>query len=634
MSDLPNAMDRRTLLKAGAYGAGGLALARSALNGAPASAQGRDRPNVLWLVSEDNAPYLGCYGNDLVTTPAIDALAAEGVRYDHAVSSAPVCAPSRFSIITGMYATSCGPAHHMRASGNIPPGLRGFPAFLREAGYYCTNNAKTDYNAPIDVQDAWDESSNQAHWRDRPDGAPFFAVFNFAVSHEGHLHPGNSSPLPDGVDPADVELPAYHPDEPQLREDRALYYDQMERLDQQIAQRLAELDADGLAEDTIVFYYADHAGALARSKRFTYDSGLRVPLIVRVPERFRHLLPHAPGSVATEMVNLVDLPPTMLSLAGVGVPDHMQGRAFAGVDRERAPRHTFGFRNRMDERYDMTRTVRDQRYRYMRNYHPHLIYGQHVEYLWRQEGMQVWEREYLAGRLDEAQSAFFETKPVEELYDLTTDPDEVDNLAARPEYRPVVARMRRALEIHMIRTRDNGFIPESSPLEGFDQSSDPTTYPIRQVIRVADVAVERDPANVGQLAQRLGDDVEPIRWWAALGCVMLRERAAGAVYALTDALEDPSDPVRVAAAEALVWIGGAGREQGLQALATLLTDDANERVRLQAANALENVGELARPVLDAIEQANDDPVRYVSNATIHTAAVLKGTYQPASTAAA
>src|SRR4051812_26402557 len=264
------------------------------LVGGFARAQEPARPNILWIVSEDNNPYLGCYGDKLAQTPTLDALAKEGILYRNCFSTAPVCAPSRFTLITGMYATSCGPALHMRASGKGPKDLRGFPAYLRAAGYYCTNNAKTDYNAPIDLKDAWDASGKNAHWRNRPKGKAFFAAFNHEVTHESSVF-GKFEPLPDGTKPAEVRLPAYCPDTPEARADRALYYDQHRRLDQQVAELLRQLKKDGLEEETIVFYYGDNGGVLPRSKRFAYDSGLHVPLIVRYPKKWQQLAPAAAG---------------------------------------------------------------------------------------------------------------------------------------------------------------------------------------------------------------------------------------------------------------------------------------------------------------------------------------------------
>lgn len=613
-------LNRRSFLKqAGLAGTSLAWIGSSSASGADAS-----RPNILWIVSEDNNPFLGCYGYELARTPTLDRLAAEGVLFENCFSQAPVCAPSRFTLISGLYATSCGPAHHMRAQGKIPAQLRGFPAYLRDAGYYCTNNAKTDYNAPIDMKDTWDESSRSAHWRNRPQGKPFFAVFNHEVTHESQLFPQNIAkykPLPNPTDPARITLPAYHPDLPEFRTDWANYFDQMARLDEQAARLLHQLEQDGLAEDTIVFYYGDNGGVLPRSKRFPYDSGTHVPLIIRFPAKYRSLAPGGPGTRIEAPVSFVDFAGTVLSLAGLEMPGHMQGHPFAGKGRTASQRYAFSFRNRMDERYDMVRTARDSRYRYLRNYMPHLIYGQHIDYMFQMRSMAAWEKAYREGRLDGARKFFWEEKPAEELYDLRNDPYEVHNLAENPDHKDVLSRMRAALREHMLSIRDNGFIPEGSALEGYEQSRDLRAYPMEEIMKVADAAIRRDGANCPRLIQWLSNNHECIRYWAALGCVMLGGKAGPAASVLTSRLKDPSASVRVAAAEALCRIGTD--DTALAVLQTSLTSDKSPWIRLQAANALENIGTRARPALSAIEQAGADENEYVRRALQHTAASLK-----------
>jgi arylsulfatase A-like enzyme len=611
-------IDRRGFL---AGGAGGLA----ALAGvAPAArASSAERPNVLWLVSEDNNPYIGAYGDALARTPAIDGLARDGVRFENSFSEAPVCAPSRFSIITGMHAESCGPAHHMRAQGRLPAGVTaGFPALLRGAGYYCTNNAKTDYNAPIDMAATWDESSGRAHWRNRPAGAPFFAVFNTNTTHESSMFGYE----PGATRPEDMRIPAYLPDTPTQRADRAHYYDQIAKMDAEIAARLKEIDDAGLAEDTIVFYYSDNGGVLPRSKRFCFDSGLRTALVVRFPAKWRHLAPAAPGSTVESPVTGIDLGPTVLSLAGIEAPDRMHGIAFAGSARRRR-RYGFGQRSRMDESYDLVRTVRDERYRYVRNYLPHLPYGQHVTYMFNQASYREWEQRWIDGDLTEVQSRFWRGKPAEELYDLRDDPDEAHNLATEHGHRDVLARLRRALDDHIVATNDNGFIPEGSPLEGHDQSRRPGAYPLRRVMRLAELAGERDPDNLEQLVHDIDDDNEVVRYWAVLGCAMLGELAAPARDALERRLErDASVQVRIAAAEALARMYVT--EGSVAFLARTLDSHPNVRVRLQAIKALTNIGRLAKPALPAIRRAAADPDEYVGNSGRYLERVLTGTYVP------
>ena len=616
---------RRDFVRSAALAAGSLAVADRVL------AQDRialPRPNILWIVSEDNNPFLGCYGNKLVHTPTLDRLARQGVLYENCFSQAPVCAPSRFTLITGMYATSCGPAHHMRAQGRIPKDLRAFPAYLRDAAYYCTNNAKTDYNAPINMKDTWDESSKKAHWRNRPKGKPFFAVFNHEVTHESQNFPqarGKYKPVANPVDPARIILPPYHPDTPEFRADWANYFDQMNRLDDQVAVLLAQLDEDALANDTIVFYYGDNGGVLPRSKRFCYDSGLHVPLIIRFPSKFQHLAPADPGSRIDAPVSFVDFAPTVLSLASRPIPAHMQGHPFAGSQKAPDPQYAFSFRNRMDERYDFVRTARDKRYRHIRNYHPHLIQGQHVTYMFQQASVQAWFRLHTQGKLVGPQKLFWQEKPQEELYDLQADPYEVNNLAASPDHQPVLQRMRDANDQHILRIRDNGFIPEGSPLEGHDTTRDAKAYPLQRILQVANLAIKRDAANLPSLIDSMTDQNECLRYWAALACAMLKDQCAPAAASLLARIEnDPSPSVQVAAAHALCYT--QHRDIALAKLASILLKNPNPRFRLQAANALETLGPLAKPALPALQQAATDADDYVQRATTYTTAVLQ---QPA-----
>ncbi|HSI32920.1 MAG TPA: sulfatase, partial [Tepidisphaeraceae bacterium] len=469
----------------------------------PALAQAQPaRPNVLWIVSEDNTyATIGAYGMDAnAVTPTIDGLAKQGVLYRHCFSQAPVCAPSRFTIITGVYATSAGPAHQMRARGNITPAIRGFSAYLREAGYYCTNNAKTDYNAPIDMKDAWDESSKKAHWRNRKPGQPFFAVFNHETTHESSVF-GKMQPLAGGTDPAKVNLPPYTPDTPETRADRALYHDNIRRMDNQVANLLKQLADDGLAEDTIVFYYGDNGGVLPRSKRFCYDSGLRVPLIVKFPKKWQHLAPAEAGGQIAAPVSFVDFAPTVLSLCGVEAPKHFEGKALMGPKKGPDSQYAFSFRARMDERYDLVRTVRSDRYRYTINYAPHVPYGARNQYQFQQKGYRAWKALFEAGKLEGIQKAFWMEKPAEELYDVQADPHEVNNLAVNstPEVAARMKEMREAIRQHMIRTRDNGLIPEGAPAEGYAAAKDAGAYPVEAVIAAADLAIERDPKNLPKL---------------------------------------------------------------------------------------------------------------------------------------
>jgi arylsulfatase A-like enzyme len=619
------ALTRRGVLTGAGAAAAGIATGAASASGESLAAAAR--PNILWLVSEDNGPYRGAYGDALARTPAIDRLAAQGIRYDRAYATSPVCAPSRFAIVTGTHAESCGPAQHMRASGRIPSFLRGFPEYLRAAGYYCTNNAKTDYNGPIDVARTWNASGTGAHWRNRPAGAPFFAVFNTDRTHESKLF----GAAPGAVSPDEVRLPAYLPDAPAVRGDRAAYYDLVRRMDDAVGERIAELEAAGLAEDTIVFYYSDHGGVLPRSKRHCYEDGLRTALVVRVPERWRHLAPAGPGSVVTAPVSLVDLAPTALALAGVAAPAHLHGGAFLGPGRSASRSYAFSGRDRMDERYDLVRTVTDGRYRYIRNYAPHRPWGQHIAYAWQQKGYQAWEREHLAGRLSATRDRFFRPKPAEELYDLRADPDEVRDLAADPAYDAVRRRLREALAAHLLAVHDNGFVPEGAAAEGYEQSRRAGAYPIADVLALADRAAARDPADRGHFTARLGDGNEVVRYWAAQGLLMLGPAAAGAAAALAGRLSAETSPrVAVVVAEALAGLGQPG--PAVAKLASIVDGSGNGRARLAALNALADVGSAATAALPAIRRLTGDGDDYLRRAARHLELTLTGRYQPGAVA--
>lgn len=430
-----------------------------------------NRPNFLWLSAEDISPDLGCYGDPYAVSPNIDRFAREGTRYTRAFSHSGVCAPSRSGIITGMYPTTIG-THHMRCKGVPPPSVKCFSEYLRAAGYYCTNNTKTDYQFDSPFT-AWDENSRRAHWRNRAPDQPFFSVFNFGISHESQIR-NRSKGMRDRIaalaphekhDPSKAVLPPYYPDTPKVREDWAQYHDVITLMDREVGEVLAQLEADGLAEDTIVWFWGDHGRGLPRAKRWIYDSGLQFPLIVRVPEKWRHLAfgsaPVAPGSANGDLVAFVDFAPTMLSLAGLSLPEHFQGQAFLGPSKAPPRRYVYAARDRMDEAYDLIRAVRDVRYKYIRNYMAHVSYGQDIDYMNEMPTMQEMRRLNAAGELTGAEKQYFqETKPLEELYDTETDPHEVNNLAADPDYAEILDRLRNEHRKWTRETGDVGLIPE------------------------------------------------------------------------------------------------------------------------------------------------------------------------------
>jgi uncharacterized sulfatase len=596
-------MQRRVSLRLAASAL--LAVATSSAAG-PLCGAGQ-KPNVLWLTCEDIGPHLGCYGDTYADTPHLDRLAAKGMIYRHAWSNAPVCAPARTAIITGMYPPSTG-SEHMRSITRLPEGMKMYPQFLREAGYYCTNNSKEDYNLEKPGQ-VWDVSSRKGHWKNRGAGQPFFAIFNFTNTHESRIR---TRPHAFVHDPAKAPVPAYHPDTPEVRLDWAQYYDNITAMDRLVGEKLRELEAAGLADETIVFFYGDHGSGMPRSKRFPYNSGLQVPLIVYVPEKLRELAPaeYEPGGESERPVSFVDLAPTLLSLAGIEPPGYVQGHAFMGRY-EKPPRpYIYGFRGRMDERYDMMRSVCDGRYVYIRNYMPHLVYGQHVRYMFVTPTTQVWKRLFDEGKLTPEQAHFWQTKPPEELYDLNSDPDEVHNLSDSPEHREILKRMRNAQQEHALKIRDVGFLPEneihrraqgSSP---YEVGHDDARYPMERIFAAAELAASLEPDAVPELKRALEDDDSAVRYWGAMGMLMRGKPAVDAARAeLRTALGDEAPSVRIAAAWAL---GQYGNQEDLhKALPVLLSYASYEEngvyLSLMSLTAIDALDQRAASALDQLK---------------------------------
>jgi N-sulfoglucosamine sulfohydrolase len=435
------------------------------------------RPNIVWISNEDMSPRLGAYGDTMARTPVLDRLARESVRYTHAFTTAPVCAPSRAAIITGMYQTAIG-AQHMRTTEDRVPELPGpylavppfyvkaFPEHLRAAGYYTTNRAKTDYQFGVPFT-IWDDLGPNAHWRNRPDKSqPFFSVFNLTVTHESQIFP--SSPARKGkklvTDPAEVQVPPYYPDTPAVREEIARVYDNIADMDAQVGEILRQLDDDRLADDTIVFYWSDHGDGMPRAKRSLYDSGLRVPLMIRWPKTVAS--PVKPGSVRDELVSFIDLAPTVLALAGVPIPAHLHGRVLAGDRAAPAPPLVFAARDRMDIEYDMMRSARDARFLYIRNFAPDLPYAGHIIYRNQSAIMQEFFRLQAERKLTGPAALWMRTqRPAEELYDTLADPHQIHDLAGDPRHASTLTRMRTAVTDWMARIGDQGLINEPEMIQ-------------------------------------------------------------------------------------------------------------------------------------------------------------------------
>ena len=431
------------------------------------------QPNILWITCEDMSPRLGCYEDPIARTPTIDKLASEGIRYTNAYSISGVCAPSRSALITGMYPTTIG-SMHMRTMTRTsaidkitdpellaiptyeavpPPEVKCFTEYLRAMGYYCSNNSKEDYQFKRPIT-AWDESSQKAHWKNRRPGQPFFSVFNFTVTHESQVWSRAGDTLI--TDPNKVVVPPYYPDSPIIRRDIARHYDNIALMDAQVNDILSQLKADGLEDSTIIFFFSDHGDGLPRAKRWIYDSGIKVPLIIKYPGNWQA------GNVTDELVSFVDFAPTVLSLAGIEVPDHLQGQAFAGSQRADPRDYIYAAKDRMDPAMDNRRAVRDKRHKYIRNYMPDRPYVQFLPYRDQMALMQELFRYEKEGKLDQVQALWFQkTKPIEELYDTWEDPYEVNNLASDPRSHDILERLRDEHLKWKEETKDWGLIPET-----------------------------------------------------------------------------------------------------------------------------------------------------------------------------
>ena len=603
---------------------GAMALLGSAMAKAAANTTSRERPNILWLVSEDNNPFIGAYGDRLAHTPTIDALAAKGVLYKNAFSTGPVCATSRFAILTGVHAESCGPAHHHRAVAHLPPELKTYPEYMREVGYYCTNNFKTDYNCDVDAQKIWNESSPEAQWYHRPAGTPFMSVYNYFTTHESQLFFETEG----RVQPADVRVPHYLPDSPKVRRDIASYYNLIERMDSQLGDRLKQIETQGVADDTIIFYYSDNGGVLPRSKHFDYDEGYRTALVIYVPPKWQHLAPAPPGSVVRTPVSFADLAPTLLSILGTPKPAQMQGRALLGPRAGPAEHYVFGARDRMDERYDFCRTVSDGRYRLIRNYLRDRPGAGHEAYAWQMKSYQDWESRHIAGTLNAAQDRFFHVRPYEEFYDLEKDRDQIRDLITEPAHAGRIAAMRRALDQHMLEVRDNGFIPEGAPGEGYHESRNDAAYPLDRIMALAARAAAMRADNLDDLVLSAQDANPIVRYWGIIGLRFLGGRSSATASMLDRIMNtDPVMQVQIAAAGALVEAGQV--EAALTRLRAILATPSQTRpLLLQTLDTLTYLGDRARPALaeiTGVAKHSDPDIRASAR---YVAALLDGTYTP------
>jgi uncharacterized sulfatase len=579
------------------------------------SVNGAKQPNILWLSAEDINAHFGCYGDPHAITPFIDKLSTEGMRYTHAFTTAGVCAPCRSGIITGMYQTSIG-TQHMRGHSQMPEEIKPFPTYLRQAGYYCTNSSKEDYQF-VTPKGSWDESSRNGHWRNRTDeDQPFFSVFNFTGCHESGIA-GTQKYLeitkdlsPDQRQDADAltTFPPYYPETPLAREDWKRNYELITAMDAWAGDLIQQLKDDGLYEDTIIFYWSDHGVGLPRAKRWLYDSGTHIPLIVRIPEKYRLDGQGIPSTVTDRLVSSIDFGPTVLNLAGVSLPGYMQGKAFLGKTLEPARNYVYGARDRMDERYDIIRMVRDHCYKYIRNYEPLKTFYQYMNTPEKGATMKELRDRHNEGTLRPAADYFFSpTKPVEELYDTKVDSNELNNLADDPAYEATLKRLRKAHLEWVKETRDTGLLAEPILVErekmvGHRYGILRQTADSSLSDRVADVAAAASGGidSLPELKSAMNDHDAAVRYWGAVGIGNIGLSASDATSLMKQGLKDDSAVVRIAAARALGRLGHS--ELALPILVKEL--DAGEQwERLHAAIVLDEMNEQAISVSEAMHAA-------------------------------
>lgn len=527
------------------------------------SAEPTKRPNFVFIVSEDNSiHYLRLYGNKLGITPNIERLADNGLTFNHAFSGAPVCSVARSTLATAMHAPRVGFQYHRKSAlASLPPGVKPWSQVLRENGYYTTNNAKTDYNFNVNRKEVWDMSSNKATWRNRPNKAmPFFHMQSFADSHESRLHfPLKQMETPTKTSPDDVMLQPYFPDTPIMRYTKARYYDRIRVIDSQVGKIVNQLKEDGILEDTFVFYFGDHGGVMPRSKGYAYESGLHVPLVVRIPENFKKLIDHKRGTRTNGFVSFIDFGPTLLNLASISVHKELDGQAFFGKGVSAADLanrdEVFGHADRFDEKFDMVRTYRKGKWKYIRNYQSYYADGLQNNYRYRQLAYDNWRNLYRAERLNPVQRQFFERRSVEQLFNLEKDPHEVTNLAADPAQSKRLAEMRELLKNKMKSINDLSFYPENRMVT--TALNDGVAFGrehSKQISRLSDLAdtALRPFSEVQQaLASSLQSKGALRRYWALKVCSNFGEKAKSLAIAAMPLLNDENLMVRVRAAEFL-----------------------------------------------------------------------------------
>lgn len=562
------------------------------------------KPNILWITIEDSSPqFFGCYGNKDASTPVIDKLADEGVRFINAFSTGTVCSPSRTAIITGIKTYKSGTGNH-RSKYPVPDYIKGFPFYLKTQGYYATNNQKTDYNVAGEkefINEAWSESSGKAGWWNRKPGQPFFAVFNYNESHQSRTMTNtyewyvknvyNELSTDERIDDNEFEMPPIYRDSPEMRKQFARVYNSIKLTDKRIGQLLARLEKDNLKDSTIIFFYADHGEGMPRGKTNGINYGYRVPFIIWFPEMYKHLSPWGTaGVVSDELIDFTDLAPTLISLAEGEIPELMKGRPMLGKKRSKPVDHLFLSSDRSDNGIDMVRTVTDGKYVYSRNYLPFIPEARYIRYMEIGDIKQQMRKNLVEDKLNPLQKSLFEDRPAEFLFDIENDLWETKNLAGEPKFKAVLEKMRNLQKEEILKSRDVMFLPEyeiaslSKSTTAYEFRLDKVKYPLEKIYEAANLAGFRGKDAVAKQAELLGSSNEFIRYWAILG---LRSQSAEDLKSISKnivkAMVDIYPPVAVtASAIAYEMFSNKTAEENLKKFCA----DKNLHISLMAINYL------------------------------------------------
>jgi arylsulfatase A-like enzyme len=526
------------------------------------------KPNILWITIEDTSPqFIGCYGNRNARTPVMDSLAKKGIRFTNAFSTGTVCAPSRSTIITGVRSYKIGTGNH-RSNYPIPGIIHGFPYYLRQAGYYTTNNSKTDYNvADADkmIAEVWNESSTKAGWWNRKPGQPFFAVFNYMDSHQSRTMTLPFSeyekkvldflPKTEQISENEFDMPPFYRDSREMRKQLARVYNALKLTDNKIGELLKRLEQDHLKDSTIIILFADHGEGIPRGKTNGINLGYHVPFIICFPPTYQNLSPwRTKGIITSEMIDFEDLAPTMINLAGGKIPEYLNGRIFMGPNPSKPLDHLFLSSDRSDNGIDMVRSITDGKFLYSRNFMPFMPQARYIRYMEIGDIKQQMRKDLMDGKLNSLQKSLFEERPAEFLFDIENDSWETNNLANNPKYKSVVKQMRNQLAKDILRSRDILFLPEYE----IDLISKTTTpyvyrlsnenYPIQEIFQAASLSGMRGEKTALQQTELLKSKNKIVRYWASIG---LRSQSPSIIKLfkqnILNSMKDDYPPVAITA---------------------------------------------------------------------------------------